>query len=436
MEWRVSDSIPRPLATLSSYPPRPTLWHGWCDDFPPTFQPKDLDNLEPDLREVCPVFRTKIWIVVSLLALPLGAKAATPTEKCVAEKEKASGKYAQCRLVAESRFAKSGDAVKLGLSLDRCVQKLQKGFEKVDLKYGLACPTSADTATIDDFMTEASDQVVSYLGTGSPEPGAGFCGPSTEFDPIWLECLPVVTCGNAQIDGDEQCDGTDLGGATCNSLVANTSGTLGCTPICQYDLSGCSGKDSTLLTTGETRCWGASDPWPEIPCSGTGQDGEVQAGQPFSYTDNGDGTVTDNVTHLTWEKLSYDLSIHDWWARYSWEEAFTVKIAELNTPPCFAGHCDWRVPNYRELGSIVDFGKVLPNNSGPAAIATAFNTNCTSGCTVLTCSCTNRWIHWASNTHVNASFAKAAFGVDFASGLGSRWNKDETYHVRAVRGPK
>jgi hypothetical protein len=37
----------------------------------------------------------------------------------------------------------------------------------------------------------------------------------------------------------------------------------------------------------------------------------VQAGIPRSYTDNGDGTITDNVTGLMWEKLSDDASVHD-----------------------------------------------------------------------------------------------------------------------------
>ena len=43
-----------------------------------------------------------------------------------------------------------------------------------------------------------------------------------------------------------------------------------------------------------------------IPCAGTGQDGDIQAGATLSYTDNGDGTITDNNTGLMWEKKSDD----------------------------------------------------------------------------------------------------------------------------------
>ena len=38
----------------------------------------------------------------------------------------------------------------------------------------------------------------------------------------------------------------------------------------------------------------------------------------------------------------------------------TEFLATLNTPPCFAGHCDWRIPNVRELQSIVDYEILYP----------------------------------------------------------------------------
>jgi hypothetical protein len=50
-------------------------------------------------------------------------------------------------------------------------------------------------------------------------------------------------CGNGKIDGDEQCDKEDLGGATCSeaTLGASPTGTLSCTAACQFNTSQCQG---------------------------------------------------------------------------------------------------------------------------------------------------------------------------------------------------
>lgn len=48
----------------------------------------------------------------------------------------------------------------------------------------------------------------------------------------------VSVCGNGIVEFNEQCDGTDFGGATCESL-GFSGGTLGCTPSCTYDTSNC-----------------------------------------------------------------------------------------------------------------------------------------------------------------------------------------------------
>ena len=47
-------------------------------------------------------------------------------------------------------------------------------------------------------------------------------------------------CGNNRKDGQEDCDGTDLLGKTCNSLDSNTYGTLACSDTCSWDKTNCS----------------------------------------------------------------------------------------------------------------------------------------------------------------------------------------------------
>src|SRR5438034_4539784 len=150
-----------------------------------------------------------------------------------------------------------------------------------------------------------------------------------------------------------------------------------------------SGWCCPLPATGQTTCWDSSGT--VIPCTGTGQDGDLQKGAPLSYTDNGDGTLTDNNTGLVWEKQSSDGSIHDMGNAYTWDNAFAAHVATLNSTS-FAGHNDWRLPNVRELESIGNFGNTNPS------VSPAFNTECAPGCTVTTCSCTNasNALYWSS----------------------------------------
>jgi hypothetical protein len=51
--------------------------------------------------------------------------------------------------------------------------------------------------------------------------------------------VPQV-CGDNAITGTEQCDATQLGGNTCRTIAGSfTGGTLGCTATCSFDTSGC-----------------------------------------------------------------------------------------------------------------------------------------------------------------------------------------------------
>ncbi|CAA6676474.1 MULTISPECIES: DUF1566 domain-containing protein [unclassified Lentimonas] len=78
-----------------------------------------------------------------------------------------------------------------------------------------------------------------------------------------------------------------------------------------------------------------------------GQDAQYTGNLP-SYTDNRDGTITDNVTGLTWAR---DLSTSD----HSWSDAATYcEDLELG------GYDDWRLPTVKELWSIRDFSQGWP----------------------------------------------------------------------------
>lgn len=75
-----------------------------------------------------------------------------------------------------------------------------------------------------------------------------------------------------------------------------------------------------------------------------GQDASYIGNVP-NYTDNLDGTVTDNVTGLMWQQ--------DPGAKITWPEA--VANLEAFNAVGLGGYSDWRIPTIKELYSLVDF---------------------------------------------------------------------------------
>ena len=88
------------------------------------------------------------------------------------------------------------------------------------------------------------------------------------------------------------------------------------------------------------------------------------------YTDNGDGTISDAQTGLMWMQCSYgqtydgndddgDQIICEGSPTFgTWQQAFAW-AADSNANSTY-GYSDWRLPNIKELGSIVDFGSAKP----------------------------------------------------------------------------
>jgi len=116
--------------------------------------------------------------------------------------------------------------------------------------------------------------------------------------------------------------------------------------------------------TGQTECWdedGAS-----VPCAGTGQDGEYQTGVLIPsprFTDRGDGTVRDNLTGLIWLKQANCLGEISWLQALSASNALADGQCDL-TDGSAPG--DWRLPNFRELTSLIDVARSHPAISNTA----------------------------------------------------------------------
>jgi len=118
------------------------------------------------------------------------------------------------------------------------------------------------------------------------------------------------------------------------------------------------------LQTGQTTCFKPDGS--AFPCAGTGQDGELQKGTPWPdprFTDNGDGTITDNLTGLIWAQNMKSPGFIDGFAalnctksglQVTWQEALD-HVKCINTFS-YLGFSDWRLPTAVELASVVNYG--------------------------------------------------------------------------------
>jgi len=191
--------------------------------------------------------------------------------------------------------------------------------------------------------------------------------------------------------------------------------------------------------TGQTECYKSALPWGTCTCGDTdcpsGQDGEYEMGidpviAPSSgttggyntpawtgvrFTDNGDGTVTDNLTALIWLK---DASCSDFGhpnlvTAYSAVNALANGTCGLSDGSS-AGN--WRLPNVNELHSLIDL-----TQSNPALPSGhPFDGILGAG-------------YWSSTTD-NSWIPAVAWYVNLSTGSVVSASKSNTYYVWPVRG--
>ena len=188
-----------------------------------------------------------------------------------------------------------------------------------------------------------------------------------------------------------------------------------------------------IVDTGQIACYSTSG---EIPCPQAGeafygQDAQYEGSQPL-YTDNGDGTVTDNVTGLMWEQA---------FTQVDWADAEAAAAAATT-----GGYDDWRIPTIKELYSLIDFtgnqgtgdvtSTVAPDDAVPYIDTDYFEFEYPSN--------GNRYIdaqYVTSTEYVGTAMdgAEAFFGVNLADGrikgyLQVTQQSSPRYYARFVRG--
>jgi hypothetical protein len=127
-----------------------------------------------------------------------------------------------------------------------------------------------------------------------------------------------------------------------------------------------------------------------------------------SYTNNGDGTITDNVTGLMWVK--------ERGSKVTWDDAVAAVSANRT-----AGYADWRMPTIKELYSLIRFSGINgPNNMVKTGFIPFIDTGYfdfaygsgTGTERVMDCQ------DWSATVYVSTTMNNQAtiFGVNFADG--------------------
>ncbi|WP_372805740.1 DUF1566 domain-containing protein [Pontiella sp.] len=120
-----------------------------------------------------------------------------------------------------------------------------------------------------------------------------------------------------------------------------------------------------------------------------------------NFKDNGDGTITDEATGLTWMKADSGKGM-DWPSALEYAEGME-----------FAGHDDWRLPNAKELQSIIDYSR-SPDTTDSAAIDPIFDATAISNEGGK-----KDFAHyWTSSTHIGARSTDTAVYFAFGRALG------------------
>jgi len=148
------------------------------------------------------------------------------------------------------------------------------------------------------------------------------------------------------------------------------------------------------------------------------------------FADNGNGTATDSRTGLTWQRCPVGFTFDDGGTQalaqddrcmpgaastFTWQQALQ-DAAALNLAGGHAGFTDWRLPNIKELASIVE-----TRCAGPSInLATFPGTPSTA-------------VFWSASHQVGPPTLVSVQAIDFGTGQDRNLGKTSLAHVRLVR---
>ncbi|MBW1799649.1 MAG: DUF1566 domain-containing protein [Deltaproteobacteria bacterium] len=195
-----------------------------------------------------------------------------------------------------------------------------------------------------------------------------------------------------------------------------------------------------IVDTGQNRCY---DNFRNISCPKRGenyygQDAHYAGNQP-AYRDNGDGTITDLNTGLMWSK---DVDK---------KKASLIEAEKIAKRMGLGGYGDWRVPNIKELYSLIDFRGYTGfarggfHGGGPANAVPFINTdyfdfeygNADAGERYIDA----QWLSRTKYVSTTMNGNKTLFGVNFADGRIKGYGyqrpgraREKKFYARYVRG--
>ena len=342
-----------------------------------------------------------------------------PNNKCLEGKIKNVGGSLAARTGCFSKEASSGFAN------PSCHQKARDRFaavfSKLEMKYATTMPpclTFGDQGAFETALTDyaASIRIATGMATGKCDAAKIKC--------VGKYVAAVTTCARKAAGTISMIDTSCTGKAAGNL----TNGAMGCLDKAALN------ADCTNAGSQAGVLQGAADQFI--------QDALLALASDHRYIDNGDGTVTDSATWLMWEKKTTAVGSgvnyadpHDVDNTYTWNvsgtpyppdgTAFTDFLFRLNTEPCFAGHCDWRLPSEEGQDSPFTGAKELES------ILLAPYPCGTSPCIDPIFGPTVAGSYWSATT--DATDPNSAWLVNFADGLVGNSDKGFNHYVRAVR---